>query len=88
MGQDSFAGRNESVFLPARNAVAVTPHDTDELAVYSRGLYVGVSGNVVIVTVGGETVTFSNLAAGIIHPIRAKIVKSTGTTATNIVSVY
>lgn len=89
MGTDSFAGRNDSVTVPAANAVAVTPHDTNELAVYSRGLYVGVSGNVAVILAGDSSaVTFVGLAAGIIHPIRAKVVKSTGTTATSIVAVY
>lgn len=89
MGTDSFAGRNDSVTMPASSAVAVTPHDTNELTVYSRGLYVGVSGNVAVIPVNGSSaVTFVGLAAGIIHPIRAKVVLSTGTTATSIVAVY
>ena len=88
MGQDSFAGKNDAVTIPATAAIAVTPHDTNELAEYSRGIYLGVGGDVtVVMSNGGTAVLFKNLAGGIIHPIRAKIIKSTGTTATNIVAV-
>lgn len=88
MGQDVYAERKDHITIPAQNAVAVTPHDTNELTVYSRGLYVGVSGNVAVILAGDSSaVTFVGLAAGIIHPIRAKVVLSTGTTATSIVAV-
>lgn len=88
-GTNSFAGRNDSVTIPAAHAVAVTPHDTDELALYSRGLYLGGYGNVaVILADDSSAVTFVDLLPGIIHPIRAKVVKSTGTTAPNIVAVW
>lgn len=73
---------------PAEHAFAVTPHDTNAVTHDTRGIYVGVSGNVKVTTIGGEAVTFVGLAAGVIHPIAAHIIWSTGTTATSIVGVY
>jgi hypothetical protein len=74
---------------PAENAFAVTPHDTNELSNITRGLYLGVTGDVTVVMANGDEIQFLNMAAGIIHPLRVKIVKDTGTDADlGIVGVY
>lgn len=73
---------------PAVHAFAVTPHDTNNLSYTTRGLFVGAAGNVKVIMAGGETVTFTALAAGMIHPIRCTRVFATDTTATGIVGVY
>lgn len=78
----------ESIMAPLQGFAAVTPHDTNELANHSRAVYVGVSGDVKLTSTGGSTVTLVGLAAGIWHPIRAKIIFSTDTTATSIVVGY
>ncbi len=69
------------------DAASVTPHDTDDLVFVPRGVYVGTSGNLTIQDVAGETVTFYNIAAGVIHPISPKKILSSGTTASQIVIV-
>lgn len=51
----------------------------------SRGLYVGVSGDITVTLVSGQAITLVGLAAGIIHPIRIIQVSSAGLTAQNIV---
>jgi hypothetical protein len=84
---DNFASNLVSTDGPATVGEAVTPHDTNELTNVSRGLWVGGAGNVAVVTSGGSTLTFVGVAAGTMLPIRVKIVKSTGTTATSIVAV-
>ena len=71
---------------PASEAVAVTPADATYLTP-TRGLYVGVSGDVKVIMLDGTTVTFTGLAAGVIHPIQCVLVFSTDTTATNIVAL-
>lgn len=76
------------VTRPAENAFAVTPSDDTDLAEDTRGLYVGVSGDVKVDLVGGTTVTFVGLAAGVLHPLRVKRVYETGTDAEDIVGVY
>jgi hypothetical protein len=77
----------------ASKAVAVTPDDNTDLTkpsgvIGTKYLYVGVSGDVVVVTSGGDTATLKALSAGVFHPIQVKRVKSTGTTATSILAVY
>lgn len=47
-------------------------------------LYVGVTGNVKLDTIDGDTVTLIGVAAGVVHPILVKKIYATGTTATNI----
>ncbi len=74
---------------PSRYALAVTPHDTTEIAggQLTRGLYVGGAGNVVAI-VGGNAITFVGVPAGSILPIRTNRVNSTNTTATSIVALF
>lgn len=77
-----------SIMRPIEGAAAVTPHDTNELTNHTRAVWVGVSGSLSVVTTGGDSVTLSGVVAGVWHPIRLKIIKSTGTTATGIVAGY
>ena len=86
---DGFAGRTEGLDSPASHAFAITAHDTNDLSYTTRGLYVGVSGDVKVDTAGGESaVVFTALAAGVLHPLRVTRVYDTDTDATNIVGVY
>ena len=71
----------------ASYAFAITPHNTNDLAVPTRGIYVGVSGDVKV-DIGGVAITLVGLAAGMIHPLQVTRVYATGTTATSIVGVY
>jgi hypothetical protein len=73
---------------PASNGEAVTPSDANELTYVSRGLYVGGAGDVTLILKGGQTLAFVGVPAGTVLPVRAKQVKSTGTTATSILSLY
>lgn len=82
---ERFTGGLES---PVSSGFAVTPADDADLPYATRGIYVGVSGDVKVDLAGGDTVTFVGLAAGMIHPIRAKRVYDTGTDAESIVGVY
>lgn len=71
---------------PARHGFAITPHDTTELAYITRAIYVGGDGDIVLVTASGVELTFTNLIAGTILPVRAKIVKA-ATSASNLVAL-
>ena len=70
---------------------AVTPNDTSDTA-YSTGiarsLYVGVGGNVTLIDYEGNVVLFTNVQSGQILPIAHRLVKTTGTTATNMVAMF
>ncbi len=73
---------------PAIRAVSITPHDTNELATATRAIYVGVAGDVTATLArDSASVLFKAMPVGV-HPISVKLVKSTGTTATNIVGLY
>lgn len=74
--------------LPASSAAAITPTDDTDLGSITRGLYVGVSGDVTVVMRDGQTVLFTALAAGVVHPLAVRQVHDTGTDATNIVGVW
>lgn len=51
-------------------------------------LYVGGTGNVSVITIGGDSVIFSGVPAGTTLPIQVLRVKSTGTTATSIIAMW
>ena len=72
----------------AIGGAAVTPADNAKLAKHTRGIYVGVAGDLTVVMRSGDTLTFSGLVAGVIHPIQAIEIKAAGTTATGIVAVW
>lgn len=88
MPTPSSATNRDSITAPVSGGAAVTPNDSTDLTTPGRGLYVGVSGDVKVTTVGGDALTFVGLAAGVVHPIMAKRVWSTGTTATSIIAVW
>lgn len=73
--------------VPAYHAIAVVPHNSTNLAQPARAIYVGVAGDVTLVTISGETVTFTACPVGIL-PVMTRRVNSTGTAATNIVALW
>lgn len=75
--------------LSAYTYAAVTPHDTTPLANgVCDGLYIGTTGNITVQSADGTNVLFTAPTLGVIHPIRTRIVRSTGTTAGAIVACY
>jgi hypothetical protein len=64
----------------------VTPHDTNELTVVTRALWVGTAGDLKVTMASGDVVTFPGASGWM--PIRARQVFSTGTTAADIVAVW
>lgn len=71
---------------PATDAFAITPGDTAASNFpMIRSLYVGGSGNAVVVTPQGSVVTLTGLVAGTVIPICIVRVNATLTTATGLV---
>jgi hypothetical protein len=74
-----------TILTPYRGAVAVTKSDATIIPV-TRGLYVGVAGDVVVRTVNGDTVTFKAAPVGVlavaVDQVRA------ATAATDILALY
>lgn len=73
---------------PAGGGFSVIASDAADLPYWTRGIYVGTSGDVKVTTVTGQVLTFKALAAGIVHPICAARVWATGTSAADIIGVY
>jgi len=72
---------------PAVKAAAVTPNDSTEIAP-TKALYVGTGGSMAVQLAGdSSSVTLTNVPNGALLPIRAVIVLSTGTTASDIVAL-
>ncbi|MBI1173373.1 hypothetical protein GC209_18450 [bacterium] len=84
---DDFANYTSGLDSPAAHAFAITANDSADLALTTRAIYVGGSGDVRVKTVGGGTVTFSGVSAGVILPVRINRVYVTGTTATNLIGL-
>jgi len=72
---------------PARDFAAVTTSDTTDLPCPARRLYIGVTGDVTVVSVMGVTATFKAVPVGVLDVICARV-KQTGTTATNIIALF
>lgn len=86
--QDTKVNVDVKLHDPAGNAAAITPSDVTDMTDWCRGIYVGVTGDVVVVTANDQVVTFKNAVQGSTLPVRAKRVNSTLTTATDLVAIW
>lgn len=85
---DNFSRQQTIDTSPFNNAAAIVLHDTNELANVTRGIYVGVGGNIKVSMWDSGVVTFTGVPTGTVLDIRAKIVWSTGTTATTMLALW
>lgn len=84
---DDFEGTIAGLTAPYTKGAAITPHDTNELAVLPRALMAfTTAGTVPVTTSGGSDITIY-LPLGVPVPVRAKVVK-TGGTAVGIVALW
>jgi hypothetical protein len=72
---------------PSRKFATVTPHDTNELATISKALWVGTTGDITVIGADDDTAVVFKGVSGLL-PVRVRIVKLTGTTATDIVALF
>lgn len=82
----------ELLTQPAENGAVVTPSDSVNIPM-TRGILVGVAGNISVEMVGTGTSSPAHtlvipVVAGIMYPIRCTRVNSTSTTATGIVAFW
>jgi hypothetical protein len=74
--------------------VAHTPHDSNDIlttnstAQVTKAIYLGVGGDVAVVTEKGQTVTLVSMVGGVWHPMRVTKVLATATTATSVVAGF
>jgi len=77
------------VAIGAGSAEAITPDDNTDLTASTRGLYVGATGDVVVIFERDTVaVTLVGLVGGVVHPLRVRRVLATNTTATGIVGLF
>jgi hypothetical protein len=87
--EDIFSRFRQDNFSPVTNAVAVTPHNTEDLAYVTRALYVGGGGDVKVdLQDSGTAIIFSLVPTGTTLPIRVTRVYATGTDASGIVALW
>lgn len=79
------AGRSKDI-ASAYDAVAITPSDAATIP-QTRGIWVGVTGNIAVKMASGNSVTFTAVPVGIL-PVQVTMVKSTSTTATTMLALY
>lgn len=81
----------------ALNAQSVTPSDTTDLSLSGGNFnntasgalpFIGTAGNIKVTMLGGQTVTFLNIADGTFLPIQVTRIWATGTTATDILALF
>lgn len=85
--KDDYANQVSSLTSPFNFCDPVIPDDDNDLSYVSRSLFIGVSGDVRVTTVGGTIVTFRNHPSGYM-PGRIARVHQTGTSATDIVALW
>jgi T5SS/PEP-CTERM-associated repeat protein len=86
---DKYQGFNnqpETLLQGAVGAATVTPSDSTIINT-TRALWIGGTGNVALTFQDGSEVTLNAVPVGILD-VRVTQVKSTGTTATDIVALY
>lgn len=74
--------------LQIKAATSVTPSDSSELDYFTNGLWVGGAGTVSLILQNDSAAVSFTVPAGTLLPFHVKQVRSTGTTATNIVALY
>lgn len=88
MPQDKFQTSSDSLTAPAQICFAITPDDLAEVAQVTKAIYIGSGGDVTLRSLDGPAdVTFTNVPTGAILDVRVRAVRSTGTTASNIVGL-
>lgn len=72
----------------ATTAVVITPSDSTDLAIgFTRAIFVGGTGDLSVIMLDGQTITFPSVAAGSMLPLCVSRIRATGTTATNIIAL-
>jgi len=83
---DQFAVQTDTQSTPARFGANVTKSDSTALDPLPKAIYVGTAGDVVVRFGTGSDVTFKNVPAGAILPIRPLYIR-TASTASDFVTL-
>jgi hypothetical protein len=77
-----------SVTTAVGTSRAYTLYNTPDIPNNGAVLYVGVAGDVDVITAGGDEVTFTGVLAGSFIPVQVTRVKDTSTTASGIIALW
>lgn len=85
---DLYEDTAQSLSAPAAACFAISPDDNADLPQATKALYVGVGGDISLLSVGSDiVVTFVGVVSGSILPVRVRAVHVTGTTADALVGL-
>lgn len=84
---DNFSSYRGGITAPAAFGAAIVPSDSAAIGRATRAIFVGVAGDLALRLVSGDEVTLTNVAAGMVYPLRASHVLATGTTAAGLVGL-
>lgn len=85
---DNFANYQVQGGMLFNKGAAITPHDSTDFTDVCRAIWVGTTGNAVIVWPDNTTSQFNSIPSGTLLQVRARRVNSTNTTASNMVALY
>ncbi|MFU7527430.1 spike base protein, RCAP_Rcc01079 family [Qipengyuania sp. ASV99] len=85
---DPFGSSSDSVIAPARHAFPIAPDNINDLPRFTKALYIGTGGTIVLRAVGSDAdVTFTNVQDGSFLDVRCRAIRAAGTTAAGIVGL-
>lgn len=84
---DEYESYQPGLTGPVISGENIVPSNGTDLPYATRGIYVGTGGDMSVILVGGDQVVLRNLQAGVIYPLRAKRVRNSGTTASDLVGL-
>lgn len=88
MAVDTYKNTMGGLESPARDAIAVSPDDSNDLSNTSRSIYVGFAGDIAVHMAGeSSVVVFKAVPVGIL-PVRVDRILATGTTAADLVALW
>jgi len=73
--------------VSAYRGVALTKSDTAVIP-NTKGLHIGVGGDIAVTMNDGSIVTYKNCISGLVYPYQITQLRSTNTTATDVVALY
>lgn len=68
-----------------QTAFTIVPHNTTKFVRRARAFYVGVGGDITVLTGAGDTVQLKDVPQGAVIPLEVVRVNATGTTASSLV---
>jgi hypothetical protein len=88
MAYDAFQQLSVSSMTPSENCFPIVPDDIAELPYLTKAIYIGGGGDLVLLIGDSQTpVTFRNTVPGSVLDVRVRAVRSTGTTASDLVGL-